>query len=72
MTGDLSLDVLFEQDESVMPLMSAFKIWSKLERTVADESLFNNITILLGVQVILQISPTPLLFLFVCFIEIQC
>ncbi|XP_051266306.1 telomeric repeat-binding factor 1 [Dicentrarchus labrax] len=44
------LDVLFEEDSCVMPLMSAAKIWSKLEDTVADESLFKNITILLIVQ----------------------
>lgn len=49
-----SPDVLFEEDESVMPLMSAAKIWSTLECTVADETLFNNITVLLLVQVILQ------------------
>uniref|UniRef100_A0A8C4GDE3 Telomeric repeat binding factor (NIMA-interacting) 1 n=1 Tax=Dicentrarchus labrax TaxID=13489 RepID=A0A8C4GDE3_DICLA len=48
-----SPDVLFEEDSCVMPLMSAAKIWSKLEDTVADESLFKNITILLIVQVII-------------------
>ncbi|XP_008297590.1 telomeric repeat-binding factor 1 [Stegastes partitus] len=44
------LDVIFEEDNSVMPLMSAAKTWSSLEHTVADESLFKNITILLLVQ----------------------
>ncbi|XP_037613366.1 telomeric repeat-binding factor 1 [Sebastes umbrosus] len=44
------LDVQFEDDDRVMPLMSAAKLWSKLEHTVADESLFKNITILLLVQ----------------------
>ncbi|XP_070708992.1 telomeric repeat-binding factor 1 [Pempheris klunzingeri] len=44
------LDVLFEDDTRVMPLMSAAKIWSKLEDTVADERLFKNINILLLVQ----------------------
>ncbi|XP_031138016.1 telomeric repeat-binding factor 1 isoform X2 [Sander lucioperca] len=44
------LDVLFEEDDHVMPLMSAAKIWSNLEQTVADESLFTTITILLLVQ----------------------
>ncbi|XP_023805718.2 telomeric repeat-binding factor 1 [Oryzias latipes] len=44
------LDVQFEEDEHVKPLMSAFKIWLNLENTVADESLFENITILLLVQ----------------------
>ncbi|XP_062235715.1 telomeric repeat-binding factor 1 [Platichthys flesus] len=44
------LDVLFEEDRGVMPLMSAAKIWAKLEETVADEAVFKNITILLVVQ----------------------
>ncbi|KAA8580807.1 hypothetical protein FQN60_013765, partial [Etheostoma spectabile] len=44
------LNVLFEEDDHVMPLMSATKIWSNLEHTVADESLFTTITILLLVQ----------------------
>ncbi|XP_071341433.1 telomeric repeat-binding factor 1 [Trachinotus anak] len=44
------LDIMFEEDEHVMPLMSAAKIWSKLEDTVADESVFKNISILLLVQ----------------------
>ncbi|XP_044033185.1 telomeric repeat-binding factor 1 [Siniperca chuatsi] len=44
------LDVQFEEDDRVMPLMSAAKIWSKLENTVEDESLFKNITTLLLVQ----------------------
>lgn len=46
------LDVVFEEDASVMPLMSAAKVWSNLENTTEDESLFKNITILLIVQVI--------------------
>ncbi|CAG5895901.1 unnamed protein product [Menidia menidia] len=44
------LDVVFEEDESVMPLMSAAKIWSKLKQTVADETLFKKIAVLLLVQ----------------------
>ncbi|XP_067434060.1 telomeric repeat-binding factor 1 [Thunnus thynnus] len=44
------LDVVFEEDDSVMPLMSAAKIWSQLRETAEDESLFENITILLLVQ----------------------
>lgn len=44
------LDVLFEHDDSVMPLMSAAKLWADLELTVGDESLFKNITMLLLVQ----------------------
>lgn len=48
-------DVQFEEDACVMPLMSAAKVWSNLENTVADKSLFKNITILLLVQVIIWI-----------------
>ncbi|KAM8730866.1 telomeric repeat-binding factor 1 [Acanthopagrus schlegelii] len=44
------LDVQFEEDAHVMPLMSAAKVWSNLEDTVADSSLFKNMTILLLVQ----------------------
>ncbi|KAM7369956.1 hypothetical protein PAMP_011244 [Pampus punctatissimus] len=44
------LDVLFEDDNGVMPLMSAAKIWSYLKETVEDESLFKNIMTLLLVQ----------------------
>ncbi|XP_060950152.1 telomeric repeat-binding factor 1 isoform X2 [Limanda limanda] len=44
------VDVLFEEDRSVMPLMSAAKIWSQLEDTAADKAVFKNITILLVVQ----------------------
>uniref|UniRef100_A0A665VMV5 Uncharacterized protein n=1 Tax=Echeneis naucrates TaxID=173247 RepID=A0A665VMV5_ECHNA len=40
-------DVQFEQEEEVMPLMSATKIWSKLEDTVADKSVFKNVATLL-------------------------
>lgn len=50
-----SPDVRFDEDEREMPLMSAAKIWPNLKDTVADESLFKNITILLLVQVIMQI-----------------
>lgn len=46
------LDVLFEEDDSVMPLMSAATVWSSLEPTVEDESLFKNITVLLLVQAV--------------------
>ncbi|XP_076617660.1 telomeric repeat-binding factor 1 [Chaetodon auriga] len=44
------LDVQFEEDTRVMPLMSAAKIWSKLEDTVGDDGLFKDMTILLLVQ----------------------
>lgn len=47
-----SSDVQFEDDASVMPLMSAARLWSDLKNTVADESLFKNVAILLIVQVI--------------------
>uniref|UniRef100_A0A3B4A1F8 Uncharacterized protein n=1 Tax=Periophthalmus magnuspinnatus TaxID=409849 RepID=A0A3B4A1F8_9GOBI len=46
------LDVIFEEDHRVSPLMSAAKIWSGLKETVEDESLARNMTILLVVQVI--------------------
>ncbi|KAM4719023.1 telomeric repeat-binding factor 1 isoform 2-T2 [Anableps anableps] len=46
------LDVVFEEDESVMPLMSAATVWSSLENSVEDESLFKNITVLLFVQAV--------------------
>uniref|UniRef100_A0A673APJ6 Uncharacterized protein n=1 Tax=Sphaeramia orbicularis TaxID=375764 RepID=A0A673APJ6_9TELE len=48
------LDVRFDDDNKVMPLMSAAKLWTTLKDTVADEALFKNITVLLLVQVILQ------------------
>ncbi|XP_041669727.1 telomeric repeat-binding factor 1 [Cheilinus undulatus] len=44
------LDVLYEEDNQVMPLMSAAKVWSNLEDSVADKSLFQNISVLLLVQ----------------------
>ncbi|GAA6217388.1 telomeric repeat-binding factor 1 [Lates japonicus] len=46
------LDVQFEEDDHVMPLMSAAEIWSKLKDTVEDESMFKNIKILLLVQTV--------------------
>lgn len=54
LTASFSPDVHFDDDDGVMPLMSAAKIWSKLEDTVADDSVFKNITILLLAQVIVQ------------------
>ncbi|XP_029978959.1 telomeric repeat-binding factor 1 isoform X2 [Sphaeramia orbicularis] len=44
------LDVRFDDDNKVMPLMSAAKLWTTLKDTVADEALFKNITVLLLVQ----------------------
>ncbi|KAM9839698.1 telomeric repeat-binding factor 1 [Aulostomus maculatus] len=44
------LDVFYEVEKHVTPLMSAFKLWSNLRETVADDSLFENVTILLLVQ----------------------
>ncbi|XP_017261839.1 telomeric repeat-binding factor 1 [Kryptolebias marmoratus] len=44
------LDVLFEADEAVMPLMSAANVWSNLESAVDDERLFKNISVHLLVQ----------------------
>ncbi|XP_072306843.1 telomeric repeat-binding factor 1 [Eucyclogobius newberryi] len=49
MHGEI-LDVSFEDDHNVLPLMSAAKIWSDLKKTVEDEVLAKNITILLIVQ----------------------
>ncbi|XP_055085938.1 telomeric repeat-binding factor 1 isoform X1 [Periophthalmus magnuspinnatus] len=46
------LDVIFEEDHRVSPLMSAAKIWSGLKETVEDESLARNMTILLVVQAV--------------------
>ncbi|XP_054893261.1 telomeric repeat-binding factor 1 [Poeciliopsis prolifica] len=46
------LDVLFEKDERVMPLMSAASVWSSLENAVEDKDLFKEITILLFVQAV--------------------
>ncbi|KAM3593876.1 uncharacterized protein V6R79_024246 [Siganus canaliculatus] len=44
------LEVQFEEDAQVMPLMSAAKVWSDLETVVADQSLLKNTAILLLVQ----------------------
>ncbi|KAK5850259.1 hypothetical protein PBY51_014524 [Eleginops maclovinus] len=44
------LDIVFDLDEDMMPLMCAAKIWPKLECTVADKSLFKEILNLLFVQ----------------------
>ncbi|XP_029004877.1 telomeric repeat-binding factor 1 [Betta splendens] len=46
------LDVQFDEDDSVTPLMSAAKMWSNLKATVADTRLFNNVTILLLAQTV--------------------
>lgn len=47
------LDVQFDEEARVMPLMSAAKVWSDLKTTVMDRSLFKTINNLLFVQVIL-------------------
>ncbi|KAM3860721.1 telomeric repeat-binding factor 1 [Diretmus argenteus] len=44
------LDVQFEMDDRVMPLMSAADIWLNMRDTVAGEKLFEDITNLLLVQ----------------------
>lgn len=46
-----------------MPLMSAAKTWSKLKASVADKSLYKDITNLLLAQVILQYLRAVLLSL---------
>ncbi|XP_053716916.1 telomeric repeat-binding factor 1 [Synchiropus splendidus] len=43
-------DVFFEDDEKVMPLMSAAKVWLQLKAAVNDEEQFHNIMTLLVVQ----------------------
>lgn len=60
-----SPDVKFDEDEDVMPLMSAAKVWWDLEHTVDDESLFKNIENLLLVQV--NVTYFDFLFLVICF-----
>lgn len=49
------LDVQFEEEVKVMPLMSAAKVWLELRTTVVDESVYKTINNLLFVQVSLQI-----------------
>ncbi|KAK1885108.1 Telomeric repeat-binding factor 1 [Dissostichus eleginoides] len=44
------LDVQFEENEDMFPLMSAAKIWSEINHTVADQRLFRDILELLFVQ----------------------
>ncbi|XP_054607108.1 telomeric repeat-binding factor 1 isoform X2 [Nothobranchius furzeri] len=44
------LDELFDKDRSIMPLMSAAKVWLELKDTVGDESLFKSITSHLLIQ----------------------
>lgn len=51
LSGVFTADDMFEDDEHVKPLMSAFKIWQNLDQIVADENLFEKINILLLVQV---------------------
>ncbi|XP_013857782.1 telomeric repeat-binding factor 1 isoform X1 [Austrofundulus limnaeus] len=46
------LDVEFDEDKHLMPLMSATKVWWDLEHTVDDETLFRNIESLLFVQTV--------------------
>lgn len=48
------LDVQFEEEAKVMPLMSAAKVWSELRTTVVDESVYKTINHLLFVQVSLH------------------
>ena len=48
---DVFLDVKFEEDDHVLPLMSAVDVWENLRSTVAEDSLFEVIGNLLSVQV---------------------
>lgn len=55
LNASADLDVQFEEEARVMPLMSAAKVWSDLRNTVVDERLFKTINNLLFVQVSSQI-----------------
>ncbi|KAL1006301.1 hypothetical protein UPYG_G00070510 [Umbra pygmaea] len=44
------LDVLFNRDERLTPLMSAVGVWASLKDTVANDTLFEHVTNLLYVQ----------------------
>ncbi|XP_074549225.1 telomeric repeat-binding factor 1 [Halichoeres trimaculatus] len=44
------LDTQYEEDDCLMPLVSAAKIWLELEDTVTDKNIFKEITILLLIQ----------------------
>ncbi|CAN9506115.1 unnamed protein product [Ophioblennius macclurei] len=44
------LEIEFDEDNSVMPLMSAAQLWPSLKSVVADDTSFDNITVLLFVQ----------------------
>ncbi|XP_075906466.1 telomeric repeat-binding factor 1 [Nelusetta ayraudi] len=46
------MDVQYDEDSSVMPLMSAAKLWLDLKSTVADDKLSDDITVLLLVQAV--------------------
>lgn len=51
LNASADLDVEFEEEASVMPLMSAAKVWLDLESTVVDENVFKSISNLLFIQV---------------------
>ncbi|XP_077365145.1 telomeric repeat-binding factor 1 [Festucalex cinctus] len=44
------LDIRFDDDDGVMPLMSAAMLWVHLKDVVEDESLFENVTVHLLIQ----------------------
>lgn len=46
------VDVQFEVEAKVMPLMSAAKVWADLKSSVPDENVFKTVNTLLFVQVI--------------------
>lgn len=47
------IDVSFDRDERLSPLMSAVGVWASQEETVADVTLFQHIANLLYVQVMI-------------------
>ncbi|XP_010884274.1 telomeric repeat-binding factor 1 [Esox lucius] len=44
------LDITFDRDERLTPLMSAVGVWASLNETVADDTLFRHVSNLLYVQ----------------------
>ncbi|XP_061877237.1 telomeric repeat-binding factor 1 [Entelurus aequoreus] len=46
------IDAHVEDDDNVMPLISATEVWLELKDAVEDDSLFENITVLLMIQTV--------------------
>nr|XP_057916157.1 telomeric repeat-binding factor 1 isoform X2 [Doryrhamphus excisus] len=47
-------DTHFEEDDKLMPLMSAYKVWFQLKETVGDDNLFGTVTVLLMIQTVVM------------------